>query len=134
MGSPSCFIHQVTFDCCASCSSNLSGLLYKDHSKTSVRDFIRCCTNKTSMSQWMDFHWYQWDLVLPENWDREREWAEMNFLTCRIQLLKRKCNFSRAEGVGAASEQLWGKNILWNTCMKISHGNYTRQSSVWESL
>lgn len=34
----------------------------------------------------------------------EREWAETNFPTCRIQLLERKCNFSRTEGVGAASE------------------------------
>lgn len=52
----------------------------------------------------MDFYLYNQALDFAWKLRREREWVDMNFPTCRIQLLERKCNFSRTEGVGATSE------------------------------
>lgn len=135
MGSASWFTHRVIFECHESWISNLAGPLCEEHSNTLTRYFIRCCTVRSPMSQRMDF--YQYSQALDSAWKlrTEREWADINFPACRIQLLERKCNFSRTEGVGATSEvQLWGANMLWNTYIKRSHANDTHGSSVWETL
>lgn len=83
--------------------------LCEEQSNTLAWDWIRCCTNEDPHEQMNGFSLVSmtFGFCLKTGGEGEaaknREWAEINFPTCRAQLLRRKCSFSRTEGVGAAS-------------------------------